>query len=52
MAYLVMFFIFHVNLITSQNFNLSHIYHIFAKKNPFFEMNFFELVTWGVDEFK
>ncbi len=35
MAYLNMFFIFHVNVITCQNFNLSHIYRIFAKKTHF-----------------
>jgi hypothetical protein len=29
MAHLVMFVIFHVNVIIDQNFNLSHIYHIF-----------------------
>jgi hypothetical protein len=52
MAYLTMLVIFHMNLIISQIFNLSHIYHIFAKKNSFFEINFFELVTWGVDEFR
>jgi len=32
MAHLTMFVIFHVNVITWQNFNLPHIYFIFAKK--------------------
>jgi len=44
MAHLVMLVILHVNVITYQNFNLSHIYHIFAK-NLFFEMKFLKLVT-------
>jgi len=52
MTYLAMFVVFHTNLITNQNFSLSHIYYIFAKKNSFFEMIFFELVTWVVDVFK
>jgi len=38
MAHLAMFVIFHGNVIICQNFNLPHIYHIFARKNPFFEM--------------
>jgi hypothetical protein len=35
MAHLIMLAIFHVNVITCQIFNLSHIYHIFAKKTQF-----------------
>jgi hypothetical protein len=31
MAHLAMLVIFHVNMITCQNFNLPHIYHIFAE---------------------
>jgi hypothetical protein len=41
-----MFVIFHVNVITCQNFNLPHIYHIFAGKKSYFEMKKFKLVTW------
>ncbi len=46
MAYLVMLVIFHMNMITCQNFNLPHIYPIFVEKNSFFEMKNFKLVTW------
>ncbi len=35
MAHLVMLVIFHVNVIIYQNFNLSHIYHIFTEKPHF-----------------
>jgi hypothetical protein len=35
MAHLAMLVIFHVNVITCQNFNLPHIYYIFAEKNHF-----------------
>jgi hypothetical protein len=35
MAHLPMFVILHANVITCQIFNLSHIYHIIAKKNHF-----------------
>jgi hypothetical protein len=35
MANLTMLVIFHVNVINRQNFNLSHIYHIFAKRTHF-----------------
>jgi len=40
MAYLTMLFIFQVNVITCQNFNLSHIYRIFAKKTHFLKWKF------------
>jgi hypothetical protein len=33
MAHLVMLFIFYVNVITCQNFNLPQIYRIFVEKN-------------------
>jgi len=46
MAYLVMLVIFHMNMITCQNFKLPHIYPIFAEKNSFFEMKIFKLITW------
>jgi hypothetical protein len=45
MAHLVMFVIFHVNVITYQIFNLLYIHHIFATKNSLFEMKNFKLVT-------
>jgi len=32
MAHLTMFVIFNVDVITCQNFNLLHIYHIFVEK--------------------
>ncbi len=35
MAHLAMFVIIYVNVITCQNFNLPHIYHIIAKKIHF-----------------
>jgi hypothetical protein len=35
MAHLVMLFIFYVDAIYCQNFNLPHIYHIFAEKAHF-----------------
>ncbi len=41
-----MLVIFHVNVITYQNFNLSHIYHIFAGKTSFFAMKILKLITW------
>jgi hypothetical protein len=43
MAHLVLLFIFHVNVITCQNFNLPHIYCIFVEKTLFFEMIFFQI---------
>jgi hypothetical protein len=46
MAHLAMFVIFHVNVITCQFFNLSHICCIFARKNSIFEMKIFKLITW------
>jgi hypothetical protein len=46
MAPLAMLVIFHVNVITCQNFNLPHIYHVFVEKNSCFEMKIFKLVTW------
>jgi hypothetical protein len=46
MAHVAILIIFHVNVITCQNFNLPHIYHICAKKNSFFEMKIFKLITW------
>jgi hypothetical protein len=46
MAHLIMFVIFHVNVIICQKFNLPHIYCIFFWKNSFFEMKNFKLVTW------
>jgi hypothetical protein len=41
-----MFVIFQVNVLTCQNFKLSHIYCIFVFKISFFEMKFFKLVIW------
>jgi hypothetical protein len=35
MTHLSMLVIFHVNMITYHNFNLSHIYHIFSEKTHF-----------------
>jgi hypothetical protein len=35
MAHLAMFVIFHVNVISCQNFNLLHIYCIFIKRTHF-----------------
>jgi hypothetical protein len=46
MTHLAMLVIFHVNVIICQNFNLPHIYHIFAEKNSCFEMKIFKLITW------
>jgi hypothetical protein len=46
MVPLTMFVIFHVNMITCQNFNLLHIYCIFIKNNSFFETKIFKLITW------
>jgi hypothetical protein len=40
MSHSTMLFILHVNGITCQNFNLSHIYHIFAEKNNFLKYFF------------
>jgi len=40
MAHLTMLVIFHVNVITCQIFNSSHIYHIFAEKTHFFIWKF------------
>jgi hypothetical protein len=37
---------FFVDVITCQNFNLSHISCILVKKNSFFEMKIFKLITW------
>jgi hypothetical protein len=36
MAHLAMLVIFYVDVISYQNFNLPHIYHIFVRKNSFF----------------
>jgi hypothetical protein len=41
-----MLVIFHMNVTICQTFNLPHIYHIFAKKNSFFEMKIFKLIIW------
>jgi hypothetical protein len=41
MAHLAMLVIFHVNVITCQMFNLSHIYHIFVEKTHFLKWIFF-----------
>ncbi len=38
MAHLLMFVIFHVNVITRQIFNFPNTYHIFVGKKSFFEM--------------
>jgi hypothetical protein len=46
MAHVAILIIFHVNVITCQIFNLPHIYHICVKKNSFFEMKIFKLITW------
>jgi hypothetical protein len=35
MAHLTMLVIFYVDVISCQNFNLPHIYHIFVKKPHF-----------------
>jgi hypothetical protein len=43
MVHLTMFVIFHVNVITCQNFNLPHIYHIFVEKTPFLRWKFSNL---------
>jgi hypothetical protein len=40
MAHLAMLFIFHVNVITCQNFNLAQIYYIFAEKIHFLKWKF------------
>jgi hypothetical protein len=45
MAHLTTPVIFHVNVITCENFNLPHINHIFVEKNQFFEMKIFKLMT-------
>jgi hypothetical protein len=37
MSHLAIFFIFHVNVITCQKFNLLYIYCIFAEKTHFFK---------------
>ncbi len=37
MVHLVMLVIFHMNVITCQNFNLPHIYYIFVRKTHFFK---------------
>jgi len=39
MAHLPMFFIFYVDVISCQKFNLPHIYHVFAEKAPFWYEN-------------
>jgi hypothetical protein len=46
MVHLAMLVIFHVNIITYQNFNLPQNYCIFARKKSFFEMKNFKLITW------
>jgi hypothetical protein len=43
MAHLAMFFIFHVIVIICQNFNLPHIYRIFAKNISFLKWKFSNL---------
>jgi hypothetical protein len=40
MAHLAILVIFHVNVITCPNFNLSHIYLIFDLKTHFLKWNF------------
>jgi hypothetical protein len=45
MVHLVIFVIFHVNMITCQNCNLPQIYHILVEKNSLFEMKNFKLIT-------
>jgi len=40
MVHLVMLVIFHMNVITCQNFNLPHIYYIFVRKTHFFKWKF------------
>jgi predicted phosphatase len=39
MAHLTMLVIFYVDVISCQNFNLPHIYHIFVKKPHFWDEN-------------
>jgi hypothetical protein len=43
MDHLIMLVIFYVNVITCQNFNLPHIYHIFVEKT---HLKNFKLITW------
>jgi hypothetical protein len=40
-THLSMLVVFYVDVISYQNFNLSHIFHIFAQKNSFFEMKIY-----------
>jgi hypothetical protein len=40
MTHLAMFFIFHMDMIACQNFNLPHIYHIFVEKFHFLKWKF------------
>jgi len=46
MAHLAMLVVFHMNVITCQNFNLPHIYYIFARKIHFLKKKNFRLITW------
>jgi hypothetical protein len=46
MAHRTMLAIFYVDVISSQNFNLPHIYRIFAKKTQF--LNFFTNYSHGI----
>jgi hypothetical protein len=52
MAHLAMFVIYNVDVIFYQNFNLPHIYHIFAKKIHFLKWNFLNwsqgIQTWFI----
>ncbi len=46
MAHLVMLVIFHVDVISCQNFKYTiHLSH-FCSKSSFFEMKIYKLVTW------
>ncbi len=46
MPHLTMLVVFYVDVIFFQNFNLPHIYCIFALKAHFFKMKIYKLVTW------
>ncbi len=46
MAHITMLVIFYMDVIFCQIFNLPHIYYIFARKNYFFEIKNFKLITW------
>ncbi len=45
MPHLTMLVVFYVDVIFCQNFNLPHIYRIFALKAHFFKMKIYILVT-------